>query len=191
MKITSLRDLPHDIAPPRDLWPAIAAQIDPQSDAARAARPAVTRGGSAARLSQMRWLAAAAMVAAVAVGIWVGRDLLPLPGKAGDTQPLSAHGTSAAPAAFNVAYVADPRYQHERAALLATLQARLATLPPDSRTKVLASLAAIDKAKKDLEDALGRDPSNALLQELLVNTYQDEMRVLADVHTASDAGRGT
>ena len=190
MKITSLRDLPRDVAPPKDLWPAIAAQIDPQSDAARAARPAVTRG-SAARLSQMRWLAAAAMVAAVAVGIWVGRELLPLPGKAADTQPLGAHATTAAPGAFNVAYVADRRYQEQRAALLATLQARLATLPPDSRTKVLASLAAIDKAKKDLEGALGKDPSNALLQELLVNTYQDEMRVLADVHTASDAGRGT
>jgi hypothetical protein len=191
MKITSLRDLPRDIAPPKDLWPAIAAQIDPQSEAARAGRPAVSRGGSAARLSQMRWLAAAAMVAAVAVGIWVGRELLPLPGKAGDAQPLGAHATTTAPGAFNVAYVPDPRYQHERAALLATLQARLATLPPDSRTKVLASLAAIDKAKKDLESALGRDPSNALLQELLVNTYQDEMRVLADVHTASNAGRGT
>jgi hypothetical protein len=190
MKITSLRDLPRDIAPPNDLWPAIAAQIDPQSDAARAARAAVTRGGSAARLSQMRWLAAAAMVAAVAVGIWVGRELLPLPGK-GDTQPLGAQATTLAPGALNVGYVADPRYQHQRAALLATLQARLATLPPDSRTKVLASLAAIDKAKKDLEGALGKDPSNALLQELLVNTYQDEMRVLADVHTASDAGRGT
>ena len=191
MKITSLRDLPHDISPPNDLWPAIAAQIDPQSDAARVVRPAATRGGSVARLSQMRWLAAAAMVAAVAVGIWVGRDVLPLPGKAPDTQPLGTRATPVAPSAFNVAYVADPRYQHQRAALLATLQARLATLPPDSRTKVLASLATIDKAKMDLEDALGKDPSNALLQELLVNTYQDEMRVLADVHTASDAGRGT
>jgi len=55
---------------------------------------------------------------------------------------------------------------------------------------VSASLAAIEKAKKDLEQALGRDPSNALLQELLINTYQDEMRVLTDVHEASDPGRG-
>jgi len=191
MKITSLRDLPQNITPPNDLWPAIAAQIDPRSDAAHAARRTPAYGGSAARLAQMRWLAAAAMVAAVAVGIWVGRDLLPLPGKEADTRQLAAHGTPAAAAAVDVAYVADPRYQRQRAAMLATLQARLATLPPDSRTKVLASLGAIDKAKKDLEDALGRDPSNALLQELLVNTYQDEMRVLADVHTASDAGRGT
>jgi Tfp pilus assembly protein PilF len=55
---------------------------------------------------------------------------------------------------------------------------------------VAASLAAIESAKKDLENALGKDPSNALLQELLINTYQDEMRVLTDVHEAGDAGRG-
>jgi hypothetical protein len=190
MKITSLRDLPQEIAPPNDLWAGIAAQIDPGSDAARASRPAPQRNASAARLSQMRWLAAAAMVAAVAVGIWVGRDLLPLPGKQGAALTAVTQPTVAAPAPVNVAYVADPRYQRQRAALLATLQARLATLPPESRTKVLASLAAIDKAKQDLESALGKDPSNALLQELLVNTYQDEMRVLADVHSASDAGKG-
>ena len=41
----------------------------------------------------------------------------------------------------------------------------------------------------DLQSALGKDPGNALLQELLVNTYQDEMRVLTDVQ-ASDPGRG-
>jgi hypothetical protein len=190
MKITSLRDLPQDIAPPKDLWPAIAAQIDPGSEAARASRPAPLRSASAARLSQMRWLAAAAMVAAVAVGIWVGRDLLPLPGKPGGTLSSTTQPTVTASGPVNVAYVADPRYQRQRAALLATLQTRLATLPPETRTKVLASLAAIDKAKQDLESALGKDPSNALLQELLVNTYQDEMRVLADVHSASDAGKG-
>jgi len=70
------------------------------------------------------------------------------------------------------------------------LQARLARLPPPERDKVTASLQAIEKAKADLEQALGHDPSNALLQELLVNTYQDEMRVLTDVHEASDPGRG-
>jgi hypothetical protein len=43
---------------------------------------------------------------------------------------------------------------------------------------------------QDLEAALGKDPSNALLQELLVNTYQDEMRVLTTVHEAGDAGEG-
>ena len=41
----------------------------------------------------------------------------------------------------------------------------------------------------DIQAALGRDPGNALLQELLVNTYQDEMRVLTTVHEARDSGQ--
>ncbi|HVH84783.1 MAG TPA: hypothetical protein VM713_10760, partial [Steroidobacteraceae bacterium] len=84
----------------------------------------------------------------------------------------------------------DPRYQRQRAALLRSLGARLAALPPPARAKVMASLETIRKAKQDLEQALGKGPGNALLQELLVNTYQDEMRVLTDVREASDAGKG-
>ena len=84
----------------------------------------------------------------------------------------------------------DARYQRQRAALLGSLQAQLNTLPAGTRAKVLASLATIGKAKQDLESALGKNPGDALLQELLVNTYQDEMRVLIDVHTASNSGEG-
>jgi len=139
-----------------------------------------------ARAVPLRWLAAAAVVASVAVGVWIGRSLLPAarPG-AGVESP-----TADAPTALDVAYVSDPRYQRDRAALMQSLQARLAALPPPARAKVMASLAAIHRAKQDLENELGKDPGNALLQELLVNTYQDEMRVLTDVHYAGDAGRG-
>jgi hypothetical protein len=63
-------------------------------------------------------------------------------------------------------------------------------LPPESRAKVVDSLATIHKSMQDLEAALGKDPTNALLQELLLNTYQDEMRVLTTVHDASETGKG-
>ena len=92
--------------------------------------------------------------------------------------------------AMQTAWVADPRYQRAHEALMQSLNAQLAALPPASRAKVLGSLATIHEAKRALEEALGKDPGNALLQELLVNTYQDEMRVLTDVHEASDTGRG-
>ncbi len=86
--------------------------------------------------------------------------------------------------------MSDPRYARQRAALLRSLPARLAALPPPARAKVMASLATLKKAKEDLESALGKDPGNALLQELLVDTYQDEMRVLTDMRDASDPGKG-
>ncbi|MGH8132718.1 MAG: hypothetical protein ACRETP_05730, partial [Steroidobacteraceae bacterium] len=134
----------------------------------------------------LRWLAAAAMVGCVAVGVWIGRSVVP---HSGPTAP-GAGVTAPNAETLQTAWVSDPRYQRQRAALLQALQAQLATLPPPARVKVMASLATIRHAKQELEEALGEDPGNALLQELLVNTYQDEMRVLTDVREASEAGRG-
>ena len=183
-KVSSLRELSPAIEPARDLWPQIEARINAERSTAAPPRPA------RARAVPPRWLAAAAVLASVAVGVWIGRSLLPA-SRPGAQSPISASRASFAdaPTALDVAYVSDPRYQRDRAALMKTLQARLAALPPPARAKVMASLAAIQDAKQDLQNALGKDPGNALLQELLVNTYQDEMRVLTDVQ-ASDPGRG-
>ena len=189
-KVGSLRELPQSIEPPRDLWPEIESQLMGIPAAGSAADGTMPGHRRAAR---MRWLAAAAMVACIATGVWIGRSLLPgtPPGRApSSVRVLPSTIPGVAPTAVDAAYLTDPRYQQQRAALVRALQARLATLPPPERNKVTESLAAIEKAKADLEQALGRDPSNALLQELLVNTYQDEMRVLTDVHEASDPGRG-
>ena len=84
----------------------------------------------------------------------------------------------------------DPRYTMQRAALIRGLEVELKTLPPDTQHKVASSLATIRTSIKDLQDAIGRDPANALLQELLVNSYQDEMRVLTAVHEAGGVSGG-
>jgi hypothetical protein len=202
--VTTLRDLPQAIEPARDLWPAIEARIQEVQAAASPATGVklIPPHRSGARL---RWLAAAAMVACVAVGVWIGRSVLPGTGQPGPAQvaqqqpPARGPGATGAqtppvipvaPTALDASYVNDPRYERQRAALLRSLQTQLATMPPETRAKVTASLATIEKAKEDLEQALGKDPGNALLQELLINTYQDEMRVLTDVHEASEPGRG-
>jgi ABC-type uncharacterized transport system auxiliary subunit len=87
-------------------------------------------------------------------------------------------------------FINDPRYTLQRAALIRGLEAQLKTLPPDTQQKVASSLATIRSSIKDLQDAIGRDPANSLLQELLVNSYQDEMRVLTAVHEASGVSGG-
>jgi hypothetical protein len=184
-KVSSLGELSPAIEPPRDLWP----QIEGQISAERRPQVATVRADRGQRRALMwRSLAAAAMVASVAVGVWIGRSVLPVPLSAG-SRPEAGQLIGSA-AAFEAAYVSDPRYQRDRKALLRGLEARLAELPPASREKVVKSLTDIRRAKEDLESALGKDPSNALLQELLVNTCQDEMRVLTDLHQASDAGAG-
>src|SRR5205814_8280223 len=89
-------------------------------------------------------------------GGWIGRSVLPTPGSAATTSsPASAARGSAGllggPTAFEAAYVSDPRYLRERTALIRDLEARLASLPPAAREKVVKSLTAIRRAKEDLE----------------------------------------
>src|SRR5688572_31749003 len=153
-RVASIADLPRDIAPPRDLWPAIESAI---------AAPPARRTFRAPQ-----FLAMAAAVAALAIGIWIGRTL---PGQPATDGLTAANGTGAAPALVQAAYVTDPKYLRERAALVRSLESRLAALPPETQKKVAVSLQAIRASLNDLEAALGKDPSNALLQELLVNTY--------------------
>jgi hypothetical protein len=181
--IRSLGELPQGIEPEADLWPQIEAQIAGRAQAAPAETTPVSRAASGTRL---RWLAAAAMVGCVAVGVWIGHSAS-LGGAA--APPLAGAGHPGA-GALQTAWVADPRYQRQHAELMRSLGDQVAALPPASRAKVMASLTTIREAKHNLEEALGKDPGNALLQELLVNTYQDEMRVLTDVREASDAGKG-
>jgi hypothetical protein len=198
-KVTSLRDLPQAIETPRDLWVAIEARIVAEGKAANAGTgehgdvsagsanvaSIHARSSSTRRLAQMRWMAAAAIIVALAVGIWIGRSVLPT------TRPITIPPTvNSGVQTMQAAYLSDPEFRQQRAALAKSLEAKLASLPPDSRAKVISSLATIHKSMQDLEAALGKDPTNALLQELLVNTYQDEMRVLTTVHEASDAGEG-
>jgi hypothetical protein len=210
--VTSLRDMPQSIAPPRDLWAGIEASIaaDRQSKADEPNAADVSAGSrdntvtdlgsrrssGARQFTRLRWMAAAAVIAALAVGMWIGRTVLPTTrpitiatdggGTTAKVQPTVTDGATA----LQAAYISDPKYREQRAALVKSLEAKLASLPPDSRAKVISSLATIHKSMQDLEAALGKDPSNALLQELLVNTYQDEMRVLTTVHEASETGQG-
>src|SRR3954447_23078918 len=178
-KVSSLRDLPREIAPPRDLWKGIEAQIVPGAQAAALAPR---------RSYRLRVFAAAAVIAALAVGVWIGRVVLP--GAAVQAPLTASNRPGDEPGAFHAAYVMGPKYINDRAQLVRDLETRLAQLPPGSKAKVLSSLQAINDSKRDLERELGKDPSNALLQELLVNTYQDEMRVLTAVNEAGSSGEG-
>lgn len=216
--VSSLGELSRDVAPPRDLWPSIAAQISTNASSANAA-------GERRRLrpTGMQWAALAAVVSALAVGIWLGRTLSvdqdalnrraaqnqsqsqservaqsetpPSRTAQSETSP-SRPATEGLPGGSQIAaadpnsFVTDPRYTMQRAALIRGLEDQLKTLPPDTQHKVAASLATIRTSIKDLQDALGRDPANELLQELLVNSYQDEMRVLTAVREAGGASGG-
>jgi len=188
-KVRRLSELPRDIPPPHDGWPALEARLResgrPQADAGvkqgREAEPARRR-----RPSMMRFATLAAVLAAVVVGVSIDRWILSPGHPSSPGATIQSH--SGAGQGITVAYVTDPRYMHEREQLLRSLNARLAKLPPPTRKKVLESLATIHQSMQQIQQALGREPGNALLQELLIDTYQDEMQVLSTVQAASGGG---
>ena len=169
--LEAARRLPQEIAPERDLWPAIEARLE-RSDAVASER----RG--------LRWpaaIAAGAVLVAVSslLTVWVvERD---------DSRVVSntvpgAMGTAAAPAPFGPGHVLGPAYRLARTELATDLEARLDALPPASRSVVRRNLAQIRSALDEINAALADDPSNVLLQQLLLAAYQDELAVLTEMN---------
>lgn len=172
-RVNRIDELSKDIPPSRDLWPAIAMAIGEQvsADLAMKAVPGRRRVG---------WWPAvglAASVALVAIGVLIGRQF------GQPAQPQVAQGTtqSADPALIPASMQRDAEYRKQREELLVQVNAKLAAMPPAERQKVGASLATLRKSIQDIEAALGHDPANALLQELLVTSCQEEMRALTTV----------
>lgn len=168
--VTSLRELQQDIAPQRDLWASIERSI--KDDVAQRSRSSGQR---------YRWLVPFGVAAAtsfLAIGLWIGRASLDVAPMVAD-QPADA---TVLPAVLDV----DADYAALRARLEERAIAGLANLSNEERNKVAASLTTIQQAVKELESALGKDPSNALLQVLLVQSCQEEMRVLAMLERSAD-----
>jgi hypothetical protein len=170
-KVSSLRELPQGFLPARDLWPQLEARL------AEAPTTASPRARAASLLRRGPLTAAAigllALGTVVATAVW----LLHGPLTTGSLQRNFAASLNAPP-------LVDPDYVRQREALMRSLNARLAALPPVSRQKVLADLNLIEQSLRDIQQALGRDPDNALLRQLLLETYQDERHLFDTVQEA-------
>jgi hypothetical protein len=90
-------------------------------------------------------------------------------------------------AAFGPGQALGPGYDAARRDLLGTLSARIDRLPPDARRQLEKNLAEIRLASAEINAALQLSPGDPLLEELLINTYQDELAVLANVNQLTGA----
>jgi hypothetical protein len=159
LRVRSLAELLRGIEPPRDLWPAIAAQITGEQR-----QPA----------AQPRWLwALAAGLAALTIGVLLGRVSM---------TPQAEMSASSADISRGALF--DAKFLAQRNQLRSSVQQQVAVLPLAERDKVLRSVTALRRAVEDIQSALGKDPGNALLQELLVNACQDEMTNLSDIRNS-------
>ncbi|MFC4309805.1 hypothetical protein ACFPN2_12000 [Steroidobacter flavus] len=178
-----LASLPKDVQPERDLWQGIQAEIGKT--------PIVTDSAPVVHFSSTRWFQIAAGVLLVlatsfttfvitrnsvekdaAVQIARAQQQAPVPTA---TAPLNAM-----PASFGTeALGAD--YLKARSELDQRFAERMKTLPPSTRAKLERNLADLRHAANEISATLAENPSDPLLQDLLMSTYQRELQLLADV----------
>jgi len=167
---TMLRSLPREIEPQRDLWPAIEARLDSQPGRRR---------------PSWAWQAAAAVILVAATSL-VTSSLL----RRADS-PAAQATAQAVPvvrAAFGQPRGLGEGYESARQELAADLEQRLSSMPEPARQKLLANLAEMRRAADEINAALARQPGDPLLEELLLNTYQDELGVIASVNQLTRTG---
>lgn len=180
----ALGRLPAEVAPQRDLWPQIRAEID----ATPRARPAMEPG----RRLQATWFRLAAgvvLVLATSLTTYlVTRESMQRQ-IAGASQSLPAPQLNVQPAGFSFGgEQLGAAYLRARADLDESFQQRLASLPPAARAKVERNLAELRRAAAEISATLAEHPSDPLLQDLLMSTYQSELQLLADISELPTAG---
>jgi hypothetical protein len=146
-----LTEVPRDVVPPRNLWPAIAAGIAPRPNTRPMLMAASVAAAAACLASFFTWAV-----------LRHAADPGGLPAVAQAQAPVYSEPT-------------DERYVKAHAELEKTYEQRLALLDPATRTKIEASLRTIRKAREDIRRALQADPSSGVLEQLWESTSRDEI----------------
>jgi hypothetical protein len=151
-----VRGLSGEVEPERDLWPEIRAALDEPGPRAK------------------RWRLPSALAASLLLGA-VAASLLFHAG----TAPEPAGVPSARPALLEVGLA--PELMRSRAQLIASLDAELARMSPESQAAVAESLKEIEASLAKIHDELEHNPDSRLLLDLLVSTYLRQIAVLGEM----------
>jgi hypothetical protein len=185
-----LAELPREAQPSRDLWKGIEAEIS--ADAPRASRP----------LHRQRWLQLAAAVVLIvgssAVTFFIVENSMQAEMQRQIVLARNAVTTGmepvlqAMPVRFDGHEGLGKGYEEARAQLDAEYAKRIQNLPPVVRAKVERDVADLRRSAREISATLTQYPSDPLLQDLLVSTYQREIQLLSDVNSmAASSAAGT
>lgn len=174
-----LGSLPRDVPPGRDLWQGIRAEI--------VKTPIVTDAAPVVHFTSSRWFQLAAGVLLVLAtslttfvltrqsmekeaAVQIAQQPVPTA-----TAPLNAMPVSFGPETLGAGYL------KARSELDKRFEERIKTLPPSTRAKLERNLADLRHAASEISTTLAENPTDPLLQDLLMSTYQRELQLLADV----------
>jgi hypothetical protein len=177
-----------DTAPPRDLWPGIAARVSSAPERA-AGTFLFRRLMSARRFSfTLPQLAAASLAIMLLSGgvVWMARSGDPR----ADFEPVSAHGSTPPlrPTTITPADFSDTQYDAAVADLEQTLEAGRTRLDPATVRILEENLASIDRAIEQSRRALAADPANIYLNRHLADARQRKLSLLRRASALARAG---
>jgi len=162
--------LPRRIEPARELWSGIAARITAGN---------VVTGAFAERGRRRIPLGAAAAAAALLIALTSIVTAVLLRGGHASREGLASDGGARGTVAASLQLSqARSTCEAARRQLLTAFEARRASLSPATLKVVDDNLRIIDRAVRDMEDALARDPGNQELPSLLVTAYRQEIDML-------------
>jgi hypothetical protein len=167
--------LPKGMAPERDLWPGIEQAISAPAVRERNVWNAV-------------WAKAAAVVLLVAGSSGVTYMMMNDPAIV--TSPVReapALVFETVSGSFGPRYNLGPDYLDARRNLAGSLEQKLGALPEETRQAVTTNLATIRQAIEEINHALADEPGNVLLQELLLDSYRDELDLMIKVDGVTSA----
>ncbi|MET0498261.1 MAG: hypothetical protein ABW106_08350 [Steroidobacteraceae bacterium] len=186
----ALGSLPTEVAPEKDLW----AQIEAQISASPPIHQREHRVDVVPRRHfnvSSRWLqmaAAVLLIAGSSFTTWVivqrsanERVMRAQQSTVQQMQPV----LNAMPASFGGADALGADYQKARAALCDEFDRRVAKLPPVTRARLERDLADLRRAANHVAATLGQHPGDPLLQQLLLSTYQSELALLGSLNDVS------
>ena len=177
----ALASLPESIAPQRDLWPQIRAEIE---------QTPIAAPKSVVQSNWFRLAAAVLLVLATSfVTYYVTRQSMQQQVAQVTPEAAPAPQLTGQPASFTFGRERlGAGYMNARAELDKRFKERLAALPPADRAKVEKNLADLRHAADEISATLTQHPSDPLLQDLLMSTYQSELQLLANVSDLPTAG---
>ena len=177
----ALASLPESVAPQRDLWPQIRAEIE---------QTPIAAPKSVVQSNWFRLAAAVLLVLATSfVTYYVTRQSLQQQVAQVTPEAAPAPQLTGQPASFTFGRERlGAGYMNARAELDKRFKERLAALPPADRAKVEKNLADLRHAADEISATLVQHPSDPLLQDLLMSTYQSELQLLANVSELPTAG---
>jgi len=184
-----LAELPRDVRPPRDLWQEVKAEIAAEAPRVRP-------------MYQQRWLQLAAAVVLVVGSSFITYLVVQRSMQAQIEQQVSVARNDvtrqmepvlkAMPVRFDGHEGLGKSYEEARAQLDAEYAKHIQNLPPVVRAKVERDIADLRRSAREISATLAQYPSDPLLQDLLVTTYQREIQLMSDVNTmAASTAAGT